>query len=48
MFGELPSGGCRSLHVKLKNGDVKILRFFAVKDVKMLRDKLYGELIAIY
>lgn len=48
MFGELPSGGCRSLHVKLKNGDVKILRFFAVKDVKMLRDKLYGELITIY
>lgn len=48
MFGELPSGGCWSLHVKLKNGEKKILRFFAVKDVKTLRDKLYGELITIY
>lgn len=45
--GALNAGGCWKLHVKMKNGEKKELAFFDKKDVILLKEKLYGELITI-
>lgn len=46
-IGELPSGGCWSLHICMKDGAKTVLRFFSVKDAQMLKDKIFGELLTI-
>ena len=46
-FGELPEGGCWSLHILMKDGTKKILRFFQRKDVEMLKEKIFGDLLTI-
>lgn len=46
--GALNEGGCWKLHIKMKDGVKKELYFFSVKDIKLLKEKLYGDLITIY
>ncbi len=46
--GELNEGGCWKLHIKMKDGVKKELYFFSIKDIKLLQEKLYGDLITIY
>ncbi|MCH5161439.1 MAG: hypothetical protein J1G04_05355 [Clostridiales bacterium] len=46
-FGELPSGGCWSLHVWMKDGKKTVLRFFSKKDAAMLKEKIFGDLLLI-
>ena len=46
--GALNEGGCWKLHIKMKDGVKKELCFFSVKDVKLLQEKLYGDLITMY
>lgn len=46
--GALNEGGCWKLHIKMKDGVKKELCYFSVKDIKLLQEKLYGDLIAIY
>ncbi len=48
ILGELPSGGCWSLHVRLKDGTKNVLRFFSAKDARMLKEKIFGELLTIF
>ena len=45
--GELPTGGCWSLHVLMNDGTKKILRFFSKKDAETLKEKLFGNLLTI-
>lgn len=44
---EVESGGCWSLHAWKKDGTKKVLRFFSVKQAKMLKEQLFGELLTI-
>lgn len=44
---EVESGGCWSLHVWKKDGTKKVLRFFSVKQAKMLKEQLFGESLTI-
>ena len=46
-LGELPSGGCWSLHISMKNGTKKVIRFFSKKDAEMLKEKIFGDLLTI-
>ena len=46
-WGELPTGGCWSLHICKKDGTKTVLRFFQTKDVELLKEKLYGGLLTI-
>lgn len=45
--GSLYEGGCWTLHIKLKDGTKKELAFFSKKDAKLLKDKIYGDLLTI-
>ena len=46
-FGAPIEGGLWKLHISLKDGSKKSLAFFSKKNVKELKEKLYGDLIVI-
>ena len=46
-LGEIPSGGCWSLHVSMKDGTKKVLRSFSRKEAELLKERLFGDLLTI-
>ena len=46
--GALDEGGCWTMHIWLSNGSKKEIGFFSIKDITMLKDNLYKDLILIY
>lgn len=45
--GALNEGGCWKLHLSLNDGTKKSLAFFSTKDVKLLQEQLYPNLITV-
>ena len=43
--GALMEGGCWKLHIWLNNGEKKELAFFSIRDVIMIKERLYHDLI---
>ena len=43
--GALNEGGCWKLHIWTRDGAKKEIGFFSVKDIKILQEKLYSEII---
>ena len=43
-MGELNDGGCWKLHLKMRNGEKKELYILLLKDIKLLKEKLYKDL----
>ncbi|MCH5155782.1 MAG: hypothetical protein J1F69_04170 [Clostridiales bacterium] len=40
-------GACWSLYIKMKDGTIKVLKFFSKKDALLLKEKLFGDLLTI-
>lgn len=45
--GMLREGGCWQLHISMRDGMKKNLGYFTLKDVRKLKDELYGDLLII-